>query len=48
MHLATQDRDLVAQHEDLDLLGPVSAREQHKQLEDAPQHQVGKGPEHNC
>jgi hypothetical protein len=47
VYLATQDRDLVAQHEDLDLLGSVSARQQQKQLEGAPQHQVGKGPEHN-
>jgi len=43
----TQDRDLVAQHEVLDLLGSVSKRQQHKQLDDAPQRQVGKGPEHD-
>jgi hypothetical protein len=39
---------LVAQHEDLDLFGSVSARQQQKQLEDVPQHQVGKGAEHSC
>jgi hypothetical protein len=38
---------MVPQHQDLDLLGSVSARQQHKQLEDAPQRQVGKRPEHD-
>jgi hypothetical protein len=37
----------VAEHQDLDLLGAVSARQQHKQLEDATQRQVGKRPEHD-
>jgi hypothetical protein len=43
--LAAKDSDLVAEYEDLDLFGSVSAQRQHQQLEDAPQRQVGKRPE---
>jgi hypothetical protein len=42
-----EDSDLVAQHKDLDLLGSLSAQHQYQQLEDAPQRQAGKRPEHD-
>jgi hypothetical protein len=32
-HLALENRELVAQHENLDVLGPVSAAAQHQQVE---------------
>jgi hypothetical protein len=47
VHLAAQHCDLMAQHEDLDLLGPFMAQRQHNQLEDAPQRKVDKRPEHD-
>ena len=47
MYLATQHADLVAQYEDLDLFGSVSAQRQHQQLKEALQRQVSKRPEHD-
>jgi hypothetical protein len=38
--LATQDRELVTQHEDLDLLGLSRLAAEHDQLKDAAQRQV--------
>jgi hypothetical protein len=40
--LPAQDRELVAQHQDLQVLGGISAREQHQQLDGAAQHQVSE------
>jgi hypothetical protein len=44
--VTAQHRDLVAQHEDLDLGGAVTAQHQKWQLEDAPQRAVDQRPEH--
>jgi hypothetical protein len=44
--LAAEHRDLVAQHEGLDLCGAVTTQHQNQELEDASQRAVGKRPEH--
>jgi hypothetical protein len=44
--LTAQYRDLVAQHQDLDLLGAVTPQHQDDKLEGASQREIGKGPEH--
>ena len=36
----------MAEREDLDLLGAVAATEQDQELEDAAEHEVDEGPEH--
>ena len=46
VNLAAQHRDLVTQHQDLDLRGSVTAQHQNQQLQDAPQRAVNKRPEH--
>jgi hypothetical protein len=38
--LATQDREFVSQHEDLDFLGLCRSAAEHDQLKDAAQRQV--------
>jgi hypothetical protein len=38
--LATKDRQLVAKHEDLDLLGAISTADEHDELEQAADHDV--------
>jgi hypothetical protein len=38
--LAAEDRELVAQHEDLQVLGGVAAGEQHQQLDGAAHRDV--------
>jgi hypothetical protein len=40
--LAAQDRELVAQHKDLEILGGVAAGERREQLDAAAQREVGK------
>jgi hypothetical protein len=44
--LAAEDGELVAQHQDLEVLGSVTAGEQHEQLDGATQRQVGKSRQH--
>jgi hypothetical protein len=44
--VAAEHGDLVAQDEDFDLLGSVTAQYQNQELEDASQRGVGKRPEH--
>ena len=44
--LATQDGELVAQHQDLQVLGRVTAGEQGQQLDGAAQREVGEFGEH--
>jgi hypothetical protein len=46
MDLSLEHRDLVAQHQDLDLLGSITAQHQEQQLDGAPQHGASKRPEH--
>ena len=46
VNLTAQHRDLVTQHQDLDLRGSVTAQRQNQKLQDAPQRAVGKRPEH--
>jgi hypothetical protein len=45
-HLTTQHRHLVAQRDDLDLLGTVTAHEQDQQLEETAENEVEHRPEH--
>jgi len=40
--LAAQDRELVAQHQDLEVLGGVAAGDQREQLDGATQREVSK------
>src|ERR1039458_9663196 len=46
VHLTAQHGDLVAQREDLDLLGAVTAPEHDEELEDAAEDEVQQGPDH--
>jgi hypothetical protein len=46
VNVAAEYGDLVAQDEDFDLLGSVTAQHQNQELEDASQRGVGKRPEH--
>jgi hypothetical protein len=44
---AAQHRDLVAQQQDLEVLGSVSPGEQHEPAEDAAQHEVCESERHD-
>jgi hypothetical protein len=44
--VAAQHRELVAQHQDLQVVGGVAAGEQHQQLDGAAQRQVGQLRQH--
>jgi hypothetical protein len=44
---AAQHRDLVTQHEDLDVLGRVGASEERQPAQHASQHQVGESEGHS-
>jgi hypothetical protein len=41
--LATQDRELVSQHEDLGILGPIPAAAQHQEVEHEPDETIETG-----
>ena len=42
--VATQDLELVAQHQDLDLLGPARSEEEQEEREDPPNGKVDERP----
>jgi hypothetical protein len=44
--VATQDRELVAEDQDLQVLGGITAGEQHEQLDGAAQREVGEFRQH--
>jgi hypothetical protein len=46
VNLTAEHRDLVAQHEDLDLLRSVTAQHQNQELQDAAQRVVRQRPKH--
>lgn len=47
-HLTRENRDLMAQHEDLDLLGLAPAEEQRHQLQHAPQRHIHERETNSC
>jgi hypothetical protein len=44
--MATQDRELVAEDEDLQVFGGITAGEQHEQLDGAAQRELGEVRQH--
>jgi hypothetical protein len=46
-HLPAQHRDLVAQHQQLDLVADLAPPAQHDQLQEAAQHPVAEGHDHS-
>jgi hypothetical protein len=47
-NLAAQDRDLVPQHQDLNILGGVAAGEQRQPAEQPDHEQIGEAGDHEC
>jgi hypothetical protein len=47
-HLTAQDRNLVPQHQDLQVLRGVAAREEHYPAEQPDHEQIDEAKEHEC